>query len=73
MCSSSSSNHSLLVRSGSKVRSAPAQTGSATSSAADAQAAGLAFTGSTIRLPVLIGVGLLVAGVLLLLKRRRQG
>ena len=44
-----------------------------TSSAADAQAAGLAFTGSTIRLPVLIGVGLLVAGVLLLLKRRRQG
>lgn len=44
-----------------------------TSSSENAQAAGLAFTGSNLRLPVIVGVGLLVAGTLLLLKRRRQG
>jgi hypothetical protein len=42
------------------------------SASGNTQAAGLAFTGSSVRLPVLVGVGLLVAGVLILLQRRRR-
>jgi len=52
------------------VESANVTNSSPTSSSA--QPAGLAFTGSTVRLPVLIGLALLVAGALLLLKQRRR-
>lgn len=37
-----------------------------------AAAAGLAYTGSSVKVPVLIGIGLLVAGILLVLQRRRR-
>lgn len=43
------------------------------SSPGAASAAGLAFTGSSIRLPVVAGIALVVAGTLLVLRRRRQG
>ncbi len=48
------------------------KSGGSVSSSGSTQAAGLAFTGSSVRLPVLIGVGLLVTGVLILLQRRRR-
>ncbi len=40
--------------------------------ASAADAAGLAFTGSDVRVPVVAAIGLLVAGTLLLLQRRRR-
>jgi len=48
------------------------KSGGSVSSSGSTQAAGLAFTGSSVRLPALIGVGLLVTGVLILLQRRRR-
>ncbi len=42
------------------------------SSPGAASAAGLAFTGSSVRLPVVAGIALVVAGTLLVLRRRRQ-
>lgn len=41
-------------------------------SATNSGGAGLAYTGSSVRVPVLIGIGLLVAGTLLVLQRRRR-
>lgn len=46
--------------------------GTTQTNSSNSAASGLAFTGSSVRLPILIGIALLVLGTLLVLQRRRR-